>query len=374
MTKTNKSKEVEKEQPTTRVNVICLADVVVEDVQWLWKPYLPIGKVTLLEGDPESGKSYLSLAIAAYVSQGKTLPDYGVSAAGHQREPRNVLLFTAEDGAADTIKPRLLKVHGDEKRVFQIQGIIQTTDGKEVELGITLGQIGHIEEALKQYRPELVIVDPFQSFVGSDVDIHRSNEIRPVMDGLTKLATKYGCAVVLIRHLRKDTSGSVNHRGVGSVDIYAAARSVLLAGKNPIPPPILAIGSTGQLGDDKTRCVFAQTKCSLTKHGPTLAYAIDENGLTLDGPVSVTADDILQIVPKLTKRDDIEDWLMKSLADGPKSANDVKQAGRVENYSERQLNKAAERLGVKRKPAGFGESWMWSMPGPELVEPVEPAA
>jgi hypothetical protein len=354
------------DESKVRLNVVRLSDVQPEEVQWLWKPYLPIGKVTLLEGDPESGKSYLSLAIAAHVTNGHGLPAYGTQPS-EKRTARNVLLLTGEDGTADTVVPRLLKVGGDSTRVFQLRGIVQTKDDKDVELTITLDAVAHIEEALKQFQPELVVVDPFQSFLGTHVDMHRANEIRPVLDGLGKLAAKYGCAIVLIRHLKKDTAGGANYRGLGSIDIYAAARSVLLAGKNPLPPSTAELLSTdvaGKLKDEKTRCVFAQSKCSLTKSGPAIAYDIAESGLTLNGPVSVTADDILQIVPKLSQRDDIDEWLVKFLQDGPKTAKVVKQAGKQQSFSERQLNNTAERLGIERKPGGFGKGWLWSLPAP----------
>ena len=357
------------EETNFRLNVVRLSDVATEEVQWLWKPYIPIGKVTILEGDPESGKSFLSLAIAAHVTRGFGLPAYGTQPP-EKREPHNVLLLTGEDGTADTVKPRLLKVGGDAGRVFQLAGIVQSNkQGKDVELSITLDSINHLEEALKQFQPELVVVDPFQSFLGSHVDMHRANEIRPVLDGLGKLATKYGCAFLLIRHLKKDTSGGANYRGLGSIDIYAAARSVLLAGKNPLPPStaeLLSVDKDGKFKDEKTRCVFAQQKCSLTKSGPSIAYDIDEDGLKMTGPVSVTVDDILQVVPKLTARQDIDDWLTKFLADGPKTASEVKNAGSAQGFSERRLWNAAKTLGVERKPAGFGKDWVWILPSPAL--------
>jgi putative DNA primase/helicase len=352
-----------------RLNILKLSDVEPEEVQWLWKPYLPIGKITMLEGDPESGKSFLSLAIAAHVTRGAGLPAYGTQPPA-KREPRNVLLLTGEDGTADTVVPRFLKVGGDAARVYQLCGIVQTNkEGKDYELTITLDAVPQIEEALKQIRPELVVVDPLQSFIGEDVDIHRTNEVRPVLDGLSKLAMKYGCAIVLIRHLRKDTRGSANHRGIGSIDFFAAARSVLLAGKNPLPPStaeMLSTDKNGKLKDEKTRCVFAQQKCSLTKSGPSIAYDIDEHGLKMTGPVSVTVDDILQVVPKLTARPDIDEWLAQFLGDGQKTASEVKEAGKPQGFSERQLGKAAERLGVERKPGGFGKGWLWVLPSPAL--------
>lgn len=347
----------------TRLNVVRLSDVKVEEVKWLWEPYLPIGKVTILEGDPESGKSFLSLLIAAHVTRGSGLPAYGTKPA-EKRQPRNVVILCGEDGTADTVKPRLLKVGGDDSRVFQLRGIIQTAkDGKTVELGLTLGQFGYIEQVLQEYQPELLIVDPFQSFVGEHVDLHRANEIRPVMDGLSNLGTKYGCAMLLIRHLNKQGGGNAVYRGLGSIDIYAAARCVLLSGKNPTPP------STGELfngaklvTDEKTRCVFAHMKCSLTRKGPSIAYEIDGNGLKLTGPVTVTADDILQVVPKLTARPDVQEWLTQFLADGPKSATEVKKAGSIHGFSERQLGKAADRILVERKPGGYGKGWVWCLP------------
>ena len=358
----------------TRLSVIRLSDVKPEEVRWLWKPYIPIGKVTLLEGDPESGKSYLSLAIAARVTKGQGLPAYGTQPS-QGRTPRNVLLLTGEDGTADTVVPRLLKVGGDSARVFQFTGIIQTKDGKDFETSITLDAVLHIEAALKQHQPELVVVDPFQSFLGSHVDMHRANEIRPVLDGLGRLATTYGCAIVLIRHLKKDTAGGANYRGLGSIDIYAAARSVLLAGKNPLPPSTTESLNTdiaGKLKDEKTRCVFAQSKCSLTKSGPAIAYGIDEAGLTLNGPVHVTADDILQVRPKLSERGGPEEFLMKFLGDGAKPAKEVKQVGAENGFSEKQLGKAAARLGVTKKPAGFRQDWQWKLPA--ATEQAERAA
>jgi len=355
---------------TTRLNVVRLCDVKPEEVQWLWNPYLPIGKITLLEGDPESGKSYLSLGIAAHVTTGKGLPAYGTQPT-ERKAPRNVVLLTGEDGTADTVVPRFLKIGGDPGRVFQVKSILQTQGNKDVELSITLDAVMHLESALKDYRPELVVVDPFQSFLGSHVDMHRANEIRPVLDGLAKLGAKHNCAFLLIRHLKKDTSGGANYRGLGSIDIYAAARSVLLAGKNPLPAKVaemLRTDATGKLQDEQTRCVFAQSKCSLTKSGPTISYDISESGLTLNGPVSVTPDDILQVVPKLSQRDDIEDWLSKFLTGGQKTAKEVKQAGKVLGFSERQLSNTAERLGILRKPGGFGKDWLWSLPAPEKEE------
>jgi putative DNA primase/helicase len=358
------------EKSTTRLNVIRLSDVQVEEVQWLWKPYLPIGKVTILEGDPESGKSYLSLTIAAHVTRGKGLPAYG-SQPGDKRKPRNVLLLAGEDGTADTVKPRLLKVGGDDKRMFQLRGIVKTQNGKDVELGITLDSVDLIDQALEEYKPELVIVDPFQSFLGSHIDMHRANEMRPVLDGLAKLAAKHGCAIVLIRHLSKDNSRAANQRGIGSVDIYAAARSVLLAGKNPLPPSTTELL---KLNEDNTRCVFAQSKCSLAKSGPSIAYTIGEAGLTLDGPVMLTADDILNTGPKLSQRPDIEQWLTKFLADGPKPAAEVKQAGKTQSFSDRQLDHAASRLGVNRKPGGFGKGWVWSLQTEQQQTETKPEA
>lgn len=365
-----------------RPNLICLADVEEEATQWLWEPYIPVGKITILEGDPDSGKSYLSLAIAAHLTTGRHLP-FGKSTI-EAGLPRNVLMLIGEDGTADTIKPRFRKSGGTMERLSLLEGVVTTKEGEEdVYSSITLDKIPLLEKALEKTRPSLVVVDPFQCFLGAKVDMYRANETRPILSALSKLAEQHNCALLLIRHLKKLGDKTI-YRGIGAIDILAAARSVLLAGRNPQPPNVCELirsDSSGALLEPKDRFALVQTKCNLGKKGPSLVYSIDDTGLTIDGVSQLTAEDILNVSTN-TGKQDVDDWLEEMLASGPKEANAVKAAAAAKGYGRYKLQGACDRLGVVRKPSGFGGAWVWELPATadgtgtkaeEVDDPKEPS-
>ncbi len=193
----------------TEFNIINMADVEAVAVKWLWKPYIPLGKITIIQGDPGEGKTTLALSIAAALTQGENLPNEVETKA-----PVNVIYQTAEDGLADTIKPRLEAVNADCARVLVI-------DESKEELSMTDERI---EKAIQQTGAKLIILDPIQAYIGANVDMHRANEIRPVMSKLGRIAEEYGCAVVLIGHMNKAAGQKSSYRGLGSIDITAVAR------------------------------------------------------------------------------------------------------------------------------------------------------
>src|SRR5205085_12252403 len=152
--------------------IVRMADVATEFVRWLWHPYIPLGKITILEGDPGLGKSWLTCAIAAAVSCGRGLPGTD------SFEPGNVLMLSAEDGLADTLRPRLDAVGADVSRVFALAEPI-TFD--------TPGLI-RLEAAIIEHKPSLVIIDPLFAFTGAKTDIHRANECRAISAPLAAIA------------------------------------------------------------------------------------------------------------------------------------------------------------------------------------------
>ena len=182
-----------KNQP--ELKLISLEDVVVEPVRWLWYPYIPLGKLTILHGDPGEGKTTLALWIAAACSRGQALPDR------ENGEPLTVLYQTAEDGLGDTIKPRLLESKADLHHIYTID-----------ETDFPLSMLDHrIGEAIEKTHAQLMILDPMQAYLGEKVDMNRANEVRNVMKGLTKVASQTGCAIVLVGHLNKSqTANSAN--------------------------------------------------------------------------------------------------------------------------------------------------------------------
>ena len=191
-------------------------DIEAEEVQWLWYPYIPFGKLTILQGDPGCGKTMVALDLAARLSSGTPLPF-----AEETCEPINLIYQTAEDGLADTVKPRLEAAGADCSKVLVID---------ESEQGLCMSD-ERIEQAIKETGAKLVILDPIQAYLGANVDMHRANEIRPVMKRLGDIAEKYSCAIILIGHMNKASGSKSTYRGLGSIDFQATARSVLIVGR-----------------------------------------------------------------------------------------------------------------------------------------------
>ena len=275
---------------------VCLDSVEVQEVRFLWKPYIPLGKLTLLQGDPGSGKTFLAANIAAAVTTGKPLP-YG----DMQQIKGNIIYQTAEDGLGDTIKPRMIQAGADCSKVFIID-----------ESGSSLTLMDdRIEQAIKQIQPRLLIIDPLQAYLGGKTDMHRANEVRPILAHIARLAETYDLAIVLVMHLNKGGAGKSLYRGLGSIDIPAAARSVLLAGSDSNNPDTRAI---------------VHIKSSLAPQGDSISYTLDGKGFSWGGLSQLTADDLLSYKTADndgTAIDEVKDFLMDILQDGPVPAGDV---------------------------------------------------
>ena len=350
-----------------QLEVIAVSDVHECATEYLLSPYIPVGKITVLEGDPASGKTFVALALASAVTTGipiepGTIPVGEISTDGIPRAskpvpvipPANVLYFTAEDDVADTIKPRFRKLDGDPERLLTVPGIIQERDGEKYRSNFKLTNVAELKATLVERQPRLLVIDPLQGFLGANVDLHRSNEVRPILASLGKLAAEHRCAVLIIRHLNKAGQGKSAYRGMGSIDITAAARSVLLAGKHP------------RFAD---RFAIVHTKSSIGRTGPALQYAIDDSGLSWVGEdESLFAEELLgpRVLPSRSKEEQGKDFLRQMLANGPKSSKEVMEAAAAQGISSRTLDRARTSLGVQCKPAGYQAGWEYSL-GPERV-------
>lgn len=195
--------------------------------------------------------------------------------------PSTVIYMTAEDGLADTLKPRLEAAGADCSKVAVLRGFTEVYDGNEVARAFTLTDVDMLEEALSQTRAKLIIIDPLQGFLGGEVDMHRANEVRPILSGIGKLAEQHGCAILGIRHLGKSSKNGSLHRGLGSVDFTAFARSQLLIGK---------------YNDQR---VITHSKSSLAPKGRSLAYDIIDGALVWRGISDATPDDVASTFVKL---------------------------------------------------------------------------
>ena len=245
------------------VPMLCYEDIEQTSVEWLWFPYLPFGKLTIIQGNPGEGKTYFAMMLTAACTNRKTFPNM------EEIEPFNVIYQTAEDGMGDTIKPRLVEAGADLSRVMVID---------DTEEALTLSD-DRIEKAIRQNQVRLLIIDPVQAFIGADVDKNRANEVRPVFRKLGMIAEKTGCAIVLIGHLNKSSGTQSTYRGLGSIDFQAAARSVLIVGR---------------IKDEPEVRVVCHTKSSLAPEGKAIAFRLDKNnGFEWIGEYDISADELL---------------------------------------------------------------------------------
>ena len=307
----------EPSKPET-VKIIRMSDVELTPVDWLWKPYLPFGKLSVLQGNPGEGKTYFAMHLAAACTNGKLLPNM------ERMEPFNVIYQTAEDGLGDTVKPRLIEAGADLDRVLVI-------DDSEVQLTLSDERI---ERAIIENNARLVIIDPIQAYLGADVDMNRANEVRPIFMRLGQVAQRTGCAILLIGHLNKAAGMQSLQRGLGSIDIAAAVRSVMFIGK---------------LKHDPTMRILTHEKSSLAPPGASLAFSLgDESGFRWVGEYDITADEMLSgIEPQReTKTQQAKDLICALLAGGKQVlSEDIDKAALERGIPGRTVRDAKRELG-----------------------------
>ena len=307
----------EPSKPET-VKIIRMSDVELTPVEWLWKPYLPFGKLSVLQGNPGEGKTYFAMHLAAACTNGKLLPNM------ERMEPFNVIYQTAEDGLGDTVKPRLIEAGADLDRVLVI-------DDSDVQLTLSDERI---EKAIVENNARLVIIDPIQAYLGADVDMNRANEVRPIFMRLGQVAQRTGCAILLIGHLNKAAGMQSLQRGLGSIDIAAAVRSVMFIGK---------------LKHDPTMRILTHEKSSLAPPGVSLAFSLgDEGGFRWVGEYDITADEMLSgIEPQReTKTQQAKDLICTLLAGGKQVlSEDIDKAALERGIPGRTVRDAKRELG-----------------------------
>ena len=190
----------------TNLKIINMSDVESKEISWLWYPFIPYGKLTIIQGDPGEGKTTLVLNIAAVLSKGQGLDEHM-----NPEQPLHIIYQTAEDGLADTVKPRLEKAQADCNNIF----VIDETD-------VSLSMLDErIEQAILKEKAKLMILDPIQAYLGAKMDMNRANEARDMTKHLGQVAERTGCAIVLIGHMNKNAGGKVAYRGMGSIDFFA---------------------------------------------------------------------------------------------------------------------------------------------------------
>ena len=315
----------------SELKLISMDEVPLEEVEWLWYPYIPYGKVTIMHGDPGEGKTTLILQLAALASRGKPLP-----CDDRPQKPVKIIYQSAEDGLGDTIKPRLLAGGADCTQIKVID---------ESEACLTLLD-ERLERAISETGARVVILDPVQAYVGSNTDINRANEVRTMLAHLGRIAEKYRCAIILVGHLNKAQGTKSQYRGLGSIDFQAAARSVLLVARVKDRPEIR---------------VMAHVKSSLAPEGEPVAFELsEENGFRWIGHFDISIDDLLHGISREKKSEMAEALLLDCLAEGKYPQQVLLKKAQNMGISKRVLDEAKKALNVRSVKEG--NQWYWKLP------------
>ena len=335
-TETNKTVQKRLEPELKLIN---MDTVEVEQIEWLLYPFIPYGKVTIIQGDPGEGKTTMVLQIIAKLTRGETIlpadstKDKRIdidsesdmvdaeniennASTQHLEAPVNVIYQTAEDGLGDTIKPRLLAAGADCTKVMVID---------DSEQPLTMADV-RLEEAI-------------------EVDMHRANEIRPLMKRIAVLAEKYHCAIILIGHMNKNSNGKSSYRGLGSIDFQAAARSVLIVGR---------------IKDEPEVRVVCHTKSSLAPEGKAIAFRLDKNnGFEWIGEYDISADELLNGEGKGQKTRKAKEFLLEILADGGMAQKKIEEEAEKLGIKKKTLRNAKMELGIDSVKRG--NQWYWML-------------
>lgn len=313
-------------------NLIYYKDIHSRKIDWLWYPYIPFGKITIVQGDPGEGKTTFVLSLLSIMSNNGTLPCSDTIISG------NAIYQNTEDDNADTIKPRL-ETHGANCAnicfIDKAEGRLSLDDDE-------------LKNAVIKANAKILVLDPIQAFIGENIDMNRANAVRPRMNKLKELAESTGCAVILVGHLNKNSGGKANYRGLGSIDFSAATRSVLVIGR---------------VADDPSLRVMAQQKNNLGPIGKSLAFTLNDGKVEWIGEYECDADELMSGVLQdkaYNKQTDAEDLLKKLLSDGEQLSKDILDAAQEEGISRRTLFRAKSTLGITARK--LLNEWYWSLP------------
>lgn len=342
------------EAPAIQPKVVALAGVEPERVAWLLPGRLAVGKLTVLDGDPGLGKSTITLDWAARISRGDVLPGDNERVGVGVGNPRGVLLLSAEDGLADTLRPRLDAAGANLNRVYAMQ--MADTRGNTFMPNLA-ENVDAIERMAEATDAALIVIDPLMAFLGGTVNSNRDQDVRQVLSPVASMAERTGCSILILRHLNKAQGMSTLYRGGGSIGIIGAARFGLLVGKDPND-------ETGQ------RRVLSVQKCNIGPEATSLAYrlssvegtdvaTVEWLGESHVAAYQLAGNDGGEDGPALQEARDL---LLDLLTAGPMSAKEVEDQAKAARISLRTIQRAKSQLGIKSRKSGYDGGWQWVLP------------
>jgi hypothetical protein len=338
---------------------VLLSEVEPERVRWQWDGRIVLGKLNLVDGDPGTGKSAMTTDLAARITVGKPWPD------GAQCKAGGAVILSAEDGFADTIRPRFDAAGGDPSKAVALS-TVPDAEGNERQIAIP-DDLHVIEAAIERVGAVLVVVDPLMAFLPGEVNSHRDQDVRRALAPLARLAERTGAAVVVIRHLNKASGGNALYRGGGSIGIIGAARSGLLVAKHP---------------EDDGRRVLASIKSNLAAPAPSLVFGLsstESGAVRVDwkGETSLDAAALLSAPTDHEERSTAQaaqEFLRDVLSDGPEAVANIRAQANEAGLYWRTVERAKAALGIRATREGEhgkrgGGAWFWSLSSIKAATP-----
>lgn len=306
------------------------SNVKASEVEWIWYPYIPCGKITMLQGDPGEGKSTLIIHIAAILTKGGYLPD------GQKiNKPEMVIYQCSEDGKGDTIKPRLEQAGADCNRVAFIK-----EDNGELTL-----EDERIKNAIIQIGAKMAVLDPIQAFIGHNGNMANAVKMRETLSKLSKVAEETNCAIILVGHMTKTNGGKQIYRGLGSIDIAAAARSILMVSRDK---------------EDPWKRYMFPVKSSLAPEGEPIGFELDkEKGFHWIGKCQIDIEELLTVERSTAKKDIAIKYLQTMLATEDLPSTYIYEKMKEYGISKRTVQEAKKIAEIKAYKKG--KNWYWHM-------------
>jgi hypothetical protein len=350
-------REQQANRAATGTPVVISMDIVTRTpVTWLWWPYIALGKLSMLDGDPGIGKSLLMTQLAASLSKSYPLPDQDGTVSFATGGPHTTVMLSTEDGLADTLKPRLEDAGADCSKIKVLTG---WKDADDEEHAFSFQDMPQLEKVLQEYDPRLVVIDPIQAYLGAGVDMHRANETRPLLEALRRLAEQYQCAIVCIRHPAKaGQGGKALHRGLGSVDFIGAARTGLFVEQHPLNPYLAMV---------------AQSKSNIGPLGRTVLFSKVGGQFEWAGVSRLSAEMLGGSGRGPDPHAFLEAcvWLEGRLRDGlPVASTLLKEEADENGISFGTLRRAKKALEVKSLKRE--DQWDWQLPAMRVILPPTP--
>ena len=336
-----------------------MSDIKPQPINWLWKDYIAKGTFTLITGEPELGKSQITLSMASIVTTGENRP-----VSGEKCEEVNVIILSEENNPAKTIHPRLEANGANIDKIHYFDGIGEGDSNSDCQLFKLKTDLRELETMINEIKGiSMIVIEPLSAYLAG-VDSYKNTDVRSMLAPLSKLAERNDLAIVCVEHPPKSSNGKAINQVGGSKAFIAAARSAYLVSKDP---------------QDEKRSLFLRIKNNLTSHSVGISYTLEEVILPTgkiskvvwgDEPVKITADEVLAYYDQTEfqhKKESRKKWIQEELADGPKKAAEVEKKALTQGITEKQLRNTREYAGVSSDKTDFDGGWDLSLSNPNHV-------